>query len=735
MVKTKKGICGLCYHSPGCGAIIHFDDKGKIDRLEADPKVPMGTTLCPIADSAKEIIYSDRRLKYPLKRTGPKGKHEFERISWDEAFDIIVEKLEYLKNKYGPESVGFYAGTGSYERSIRDVFQVGSSEIYLATSVLFPFGSPNTFGVGAPCYTSLGVLAPKTTVGSLHTEMYSDIDNADLIVVWGTNPATATPPINFKRLEIAAEENAKIIVIDPRKTECAELDGSEWIPIRPGTDGALALGLCHVLIRDGLYDKEFVDNWTFGFQDFSQYVQEFCPERVSEITSVKKERIESLAKEIYHAEGASYIMYTGLEYSKSGVQSIRAVMTLWAIAGQFDVVGGRGFLMKGNGIPSPKERLIESPGYDKSIGKGKFPVYAHYCKEPHASLLPKSIIDSDPYQIKSMFILGASLITSWPNPYLWRKALAELDFLVCVDLQLTADAAFADIVLPATTGFEVESYCYYGCTARIREKMIEPVGESRPDYHILWELANRLGYGDLYPQNSEEILEHFLSSTKLTVEEWKKDPNGVLRNCRFLMEYKKWEKGMLRADGKPGFETPTGKFEIKSTVLEKLGHNGLPEYKESDETPVSNPELFKKFPLILGTGSYKPDMKSCFRAIPSFIEKYPHPIVEINPKDAEKRGLTTGDVVVIKTARGEVIMRAHATDSIMEGVVYAAVGGGGPLGKEEWKQANINELTDLEQCDEISGFPVYKVLLCEISKKRRVRKGVANQFGSLGCSG
>jgi anaerobic selenocysteine-containing dehydrogenase len=735
MTKTKKGICGLCYHSPGCGAIVHFDEEDKIVRLEPDPDVPMGQDLCPIADFAHEIIYSDRRLKTPLIRTGKKGKFEFEKISWDDAFDIIVERINHIKRDHGPKSIGFYAGTGSYEQSIKDVFQVGKSEIYLASSVLFPFGSPNSFGVGAPCYTSLGVIAPKTTVGSLHTEMYSDLDNSDLIIVWGTNPATSTPPTNFKRLKVALEEDAKVIVIDPRKTECANLDGSEWIPIRPGTDGALALGLCHVLLREGLYDQEFVEKWTLGFEDFSEYVREFTPSRVSQITNIPESRIETLAKEIYHAEGASYIMYTGLEYSKSGVQSIRAVMVLWAIAGQLDVLGGRGFLMKGNGIPIPKEKLIDNPGYDDSIAKDKFPVYAHYCKEPHASLIPKSILESEPYKIRSLIVQGASLATSWPDPYIWRKALNELEFLVCIDLQLTADCAYADIVLPATTGFEFESYCYYYCTARIREKMIEPIGESRPDYAILSELATRLGYGDLYPQNSEEVLKHFLSGSEITVEAWRKKEHGVIRNCHLMMEHKKWEKGLLRSDGKPGFETPSGKFEITSSILEKYGYDGLPTYRESDETPVSEPELAKKFPLILGTGSLKPDMKTCFRAIPSFMKKIPHPIIEINTEDADMRGLATGDVVVVKTVRGEVVMRAYVTDNIIEGVVYAAVGGGGPLGTEEWKRANVNVLTDLDQYDEISGFPVYKVLLCEVSKKRRVRKGAANQYGSLGCSG
>ena len=201
------------------------------------------------------------------------------------------------------------------------------------------------------------------------------------------------------------------------------------------------------------------------------------------------------------------------------------------------------------------------------------------------------------------------------------------------------------------------------------------------------------------------------------------------------MVYRKWEKGLLRKDGKPGFETPSGKFEIKSTVLEKYGHPGLPKYEESNETAISNPTLHKRYPLVLGTGPFKPDMKSCLRGIPSFMEKYPHPVVEMNASDAKKRRIKMGDRVVIKTARGSVTMRAYVSDNIMEGFVYAPVGGGGPLGTPEWQDANVNCLTDFTQYDEISGFPVYKTLLCDVKKKRRKRKGLAVQDPTLGCGG
>lgn len=768
-MKTKPGICGLCFHSPGCGVIVHFDDHDRIVRLEPDPAAPMGKVLCPMADSVQDIIYGKHRISTPLKRVGPKGGYDFEPISWDEAYAIIAERLNTIKRASGPEAVGFYAGTGSYERAFKDAFKLKGAEIYLATSLLFPFGSPNTFGVGAPCYTSIGVLAPKLTMGCLHIDMFSDIDNADLVVVWGTDPSTSTPPVIFEQIKTAAAEGAEIVVIDPRKTAAADLPDAVWIPIRPGTDGALALGLCHVLIQDARYDKAFVRDWTVGFEEFAAYVNDFPPERVAAITGIAASTIVDLAHRIADAEGASYVMYTGVEYTKSGVQNIRAVMVLWALAGQLDVEGGRCFLGQGRSIPLPDDHQLASPGYEKSIGAGKFPLYAHFCGgEPHASLLPAAMGDGEPYPIKGLIVLGASLLTAWPNPQKWQSALEKLDFLVTIDLQLTRDAAFADLVLPATTAFEQASYCYYGNAIRYREQIISPVGSARPSYQIMVEMADCLGYGDRFPKTPDDLLSRILAPSGTTVEKLKAADRSVFALKPGPMTYKKWERGLLRADGKPGFETPSGKFEIRSGVLEHFGYDGLPVYAEGDETPASRPDLLDTYPLVLGTGTFKPDMKSCLRAISRFIKKYPDPMVQMNPKDARARGIQTGDGVTVKTRRGQVVMRANVTDRIMPGFVYAPVGGGGPLGPESWQKANVNALTDDLQFDLISGFPVYKTLLCDVEKedsaarlsapvsppageeeiadvqlqaqppkkkKKRIRRGMASADPTLGCGG
>ncbi|WP_246804327.1 molybdopterin-containing oxidoreductase family protein [Desulfosarcina cetonica] len=576
-MRTQHGICGLCFHSPGCGVIAHFDENEKITRLEPDPQAPMGKVLCPIADSVAEVVYSEKRLRQPMRRVGPRGGYDFEPITWDAAYALIQERLEAIKAEHGPEAVGFYAGTGSYERAFKDAFMLKGAEIYLATSILFPFGSPNTFGVGAPCYTSLGVLAPKVTMGALHIEMFSDVDNSDLIVVWGTDPSTSTPPALFEQIKTAAEEGAEIIVIDPRRTAAADLPGSQWIPIRPGSDGALALGLSHLLIRDNIYDKAFVDDWTVGFEEFAAYVQEFPPDRVAQLTGIDPATIEDLAERIVDAEGASYVMYTGLEYTKSGVQNIRSVMVLWALAGQLDVEGGRCFLGQGRMLPLSTERQLATPGWERSIGAGKFPVYAHYCGgEPHAILLPQAIVDEEPYPIRGLIVLGASLLTAWPNPHRWQQALEKLDFLVSIDLQLTRDAAFADLVLPATTAFEQASYCYYGNAIRYREKMIEPVGDARPAYQIMIDLADRLGYGERFPRHPDEVLAGHLAKSDTTLADLMLAERKVFALPPAPMVYRKWEKGLLRADGKPGFETPRANSRSNRQFSSSTATRGCP---------------------------------------------------------------------------------------------------------------------------------------------------------------
>lgn len=683
--------------------------------MHADESSVYGT-ICRLGEHSAEIVYSKDRLLYPVRRKGPKGSYDFERISWDEAYNIIVDRLNKIKSEHGPEAVSIYTGRGGFELAMCDIYQPKGVTVSSTSSVLFPFGSPNSMGVGALCYVSFAMIAPHVTMGGMLINMYSDIENAQLIVVWGANPATDCPPLDLRRITDAHNRGAKVIVIDPRQTMTAKLTDAKWIPIRPGTDGALALGMCNVIIEEELYDESFARNWTAGFDDFVQYVQHFRAEVVERITGVPAEKIRSVAREIAEAKGASPVMYSGLEYSDSGVQAIRAAHVLWALAGQLDVPGGRCFTMRKNHFPINRDRHIANPDVRKALGCDRFPVYSMYRGESHAIALPDAVLKGKPYHIRSLIILGGSIITAWPEPDVWRRTLGAMDFMVCIDRQMTADAAYADIVLPATTMYEIESYMTYGPVFRIREKVIEPLGEARNDFFIMAELAKRLGYGELYPQDKEELLQHVLKGSGFTPEDVRA-AGGIVQVPTEIMQYRKWEKGLLRADGKPGFDTPTGRLEIASTILEEHGYDPLPVYTEPREGPLSRADIAKEFPLVFNSGArVTTDFRSQHHGTERLYKERPEPTVTINTKDAESRDISDGDTVKVRTVRGEVIMQALVTDDIVQGAIDANMGGGGPVGPEAWQKCNINELTDLKHYDPISGFPVYKALLCDVEK-------------------
>jgi cysteine desulfurase NifS len=710
--RERRALCGIC--PAGCWIIVTYDPEGKIAGVRADESSPFGIT-CKLGVHAPEIVYSENRLRYPLKRRGPKGTYEFERITWDAAFEEIVSRLTSIKAAHGSEAAAVYTGRGSFELAMCDVFQPEGVAVSSASSLLFPFGSPNTMGVGALCYVSMAMIAPHITMGGMFINMFSDLENAELIVVWGANPATDCPPLDYKRIIEATQRGARLVVIDPRRTMTAKIAGARWVPIRPGTDGALALALCQVLLEEELHDETFARDWTHGLAEFAQFVQHFRPEVVEPITGVPADTIRTLAREIAQAQGAAPVMYSGLEYSDSGVQAIRATMVLWGLAGQLDVPGGRCFTMGQNIFPINRDGLIANPDVKRSLGRDRFPVYSLYRGESHANALPEAVLQGKPYPIRSLIILGGSMITAWPQPEVWRQTLAGLDFLTCIDLNFTADCAYADLVLPAATWYEIESYMTYGPIFRIRERVIEPVGEARNAFFIFAELADRLGYGHLYPQNEDELLRHVLKGSPFTLEEVRA-AGGQVQVDTSIMQYKKWEKGLLRPDGQPGFATLTGKFEIASTILEEHGYDPLPVYTEPQESPLSQTELARKFPLVFNSGArVTTDFRSQFHGIPGLVKERPEPTVMLNLEDAQARSINHGDAVLVKSPRGQVRMRAIVTGDIVQGAIEANMGGGGPLGPKAWQDCNINDLTDLRY-DPISGFPIYKALLCEVER-------------------
>jgi anaerobic selenocysteine-containing dehydrogenase len=406
-------------------------------------------------------------------------------------------------------------------------------------------------------------------------------------------------------------------------------------------------------------------------------------------------------------------MYTGLEYSNSGVQAIRAALVLQAIAGHLDVPGGKVIRMPGR--PSLHRNTTPMPtGARPAIGAAEFPIYHEVRQEAHGGMLPKAILEGDPYPVRGMIVSGASILTAWPDPALWRRALAALDLLVVIDRFPTGDAAYADLVLPATTMFEIESYQEFDNRVELRQRVLPPPGEARNDYLIFAQLADRLGYGDRWPQTERGMVELALQGTGISYDELAASPDGVeLRQPE--QRYRKYLTGELRADGAPGFNTPTGKLEITSEWFRSHGYEPLPVYTEPTEGPLAAPELATRFPLVLNSGARtKSDFRSQHHNIKSLVDLQPWPLVHLHVDDAQPRGIADGDDVDVVTPRGSVRFRARVSTDIVRGAVEANMGGGGPLGPEAWRRANVNDLTDPENYDPISGFPVYKALLCEI---------------------
>ncbi|MCP4426606.1 MAG: molybdopterin-dependent oxidoreductase [Chloroflexi bacterium] len=707
--RTIASMCGVC--PKGCGVNVHLVD-GRIHRLTPLKNHPRGI-VCPRGFQAKEVVYSPDRILYPQRRVGERGSGKFERISWNEAYDIIIDNLQRVAEKYGAEATGIYTGRGNFEYGLNEAFPPAGTAESSANAVLFPFGSPNTTGVGSLCYASYGMIAPRACFGDYMINMTEDIDRADLILVWGANPATDSPPIKLRSLMKARKRGAKIIVIDHLRNETAQATRAEWLGVRPGTDGALALGMIHVLIAENLYDHEFATQWTHGFDELSNYARAFSPERTAVITGIPAERIRQLAQQIAQAKGCSILTYTGLEYSNSGVQAIRAVLTLQALAGHLDVPGGKLFKMRDR--PRTNRILTNPPPQAPDpIGKDDYPIYHEVRQEAHGATLPQAILENKPYPLRAMIVSGSSLITAWPNPDLWRRALAALDFLAVVNRFPTADSQYADIILPATTMFEIESYMIYDNYLQLRQRVIEPLGEARNDYLIFAELAERLGYGHLWPQTEEALIACALEDLDVSLADLRAHPEG-LPLVAPEMVYRKYEAGLLRGDGRSGFNTPTGKFEISSEWFREFGYEPLPVYTEPTEGPLAAPEIAQQFPLVFNSGARTQfNFRSQHHNIPSLVSKHPDPLVSIHSNDAQTRGIKDGDAVYVITKRGRVPFRARVTADIAPGVIEANMGGGGPLGPPSWQKANVNDLTDFENRDPISGFPVYKALLCDV---------------------
>ena len=699
-IEVKKSICTICDPMTQCCLDLFVKD-GEIIRVEGSKEAPHSHgTLCAKGAATRQYVYSEDRVKTPLRRIGERGEGKFERITWDEALDEVATKLNAIKAEHGAESVVFFAG---YPKHFRAFLQRLSID----------FGSPNYCTESSTCSTAT-IMAQKLTYGA---PAAADMKASACCMLWACNPAAAKT-LNMKSIRKRLDEGMKLIVVDPRVTYMAS-HCDIHLQLRPGTDGALALAMANVIIAESLYDRAFVAEWTHGFDRFAELAAHMTPERAEAITGVDAALIREAARLYATSKPASILTSAApVVHHTNGVQNYRAVFCLIGLTGNIDIHGGNmmnppSVVHMVGGFPSRESaftRASELENLPERIGGARFPVWNRLVTQAQACDIPRQIETQQPYPLKAAFCMGLNY-RMFPDSQGFLDALRKLDFIVDVDLFLTDSAKYADIVLPACSSVErSELRCWPMGYVMLSQPAIEPIGEARSDFDIICELSKRLGLGDVLLESGfEACIDWMLEPSELTVEELKKHPGGMwVPNPQFAPARKYLTRG---------FATPSSKLEFASEVLaqtEGEGFEELPSYREPVLSPASAPEIAAEYPLVLSIGARKPMFQhSRMFRVPWIRQFAPEPTCDINPADAARARIVEGDAVAISTPRGSVRVTAHLTSTVREGDVHLY---------HDWPEANGNDLMAGDYLDPISGFPGYRSMLCRIAPANAERK-------------
>ncbi len=741
--EAKKAFCEWCHAR--CRVVVHTED-GRLKEIEEDPSFPLcdnifpPTRACLRLRGAYEFMYHPDRVNFPLKRAGEKGEGKWQPITWEQAFDEIAAKLGQIRDQYGAEAVGTMHGT----RRTHAEFTIRFMHL---------LGSPNYVGNGMICSAPDGVSGmmmfgwrPRYAVSMrFEKDPTTGKPETGCILCAGENPAHSYLR-SWKGMRDVKAAGGKIIVVDPRRTEAAEM-ADLWLQIRPGTDAALFLAMINVIISEGHYDKDFVNKWCHGFEQLVERVREYTPESVAEITWLSPEQIREAVRIYVTTRPATILtMGEGLEQQQYCIQALHARFILSALMGQVDAKGG-------DYLPGPANYITEadielpdmlSPEQKaKQLGTDRFKLASwpgrtlinqntrrvwgkdggrvRVMCQAHAPTFYRAILSGKPYPVKAAISIAANPMVTQGNTKLVYKALKALELLVVCDHWLTPTADIADYVLPITTWLERpflssggahDNYIVAGEQAL--PSTIPGEYDRRHDFDIARELGIRLRQEEYWPwQTLEEAFDYQLSPRGMTFREFM-DKGGFEFPSK---DFKKYER--------QGFATTTGKVELYSTILEKLGYDPLPYYKETFENSVNTPEVAEEYPLMLITGGrFVPMYHSEHRQIDSCRRRHPDPLVQINPKTASELDIGSGDWVWIETRRGRIRMRCQLFDGIDPRVVHAEHGWWFPElpGEEPWLhgvwESNVNVLTedDPEVCNPAQGGWPLRTALCKVYK-------------------
>ena len=654
MAQSLKTIHATCPHDcpDTCSMLVTVKD-GKAISLKGNPDHPITKGfLCGKVSRYIERTYHPTRLLHPLKRVGAKGEGRFEKISWQEAIDTVASKLgSIIDSPYGPQSIlpYSYAGTmGRLQSSSIDrrfFHRIGASLLERTICA--------TAGV-AGSHMTLGARAGIDPEAVLHSK---------LIINWGSNTSVTNSHL-WAIMHRARKAGAKIITIDPFRSKTAE-KSDLWIPIRPGTDAALALGIMHVIFRDNLQDQDFIDKFCLGGEDLKSRANDFTPDKVSTITGLKPSIIEQLAHDYANTKPAFIRLNYGLQRHGGGGMAVRAITCLPGIIGAWKETGGGAFLSTSGMYP-----LKAAPAFERHdlIPKGT--------RSINMSLLADALNDNNlAPPIKALIVYNSNPAAVCPDQSKVIRGLKRDDLFTVVLEQFPTDTVdYADIVLPATTQLEHwDLHTSYGhLHVQINEPAIAPLGESLPNTEIFRLLSKAMKLEpELYEATDIELIKEALEPSaggfnpanvmsKITFDQLKKE--GSMR-LDLPKDYAPFANG--------NFPTPSGKCEFFSTSMQKLGLDPLPSYTPSHEDPQTRIDLAAHYPIQLLSPPDPAFLNSSFANLDWQKQDAGRPTLLISPIDAASRGITEEARVRIFNNRGEFLAHAKITDAVLSGVAVA----------------------------------------------------------------
>lgn len=710
--------CAECFSE--CSVIVVKED-GQITRVEGDPQYGIskdigGTFVCRLGERAVDFIRADWRLKYPLKRVGKRGEGKWKRISWDEAYDYATDRLQEVKEKYGPLSIMAH---GPHEWYDRGVFM---------RNFVFQLGSPQVITYSEIC-GGAEQLADLVTVGEKFTRYQygADFLNSKCIMLIATNPACSFP--NHWAIILRAKElGTKLIVVDPRYTESAQ-KADLYLQIKPGTDDYLGMAMLNVMINEELYDKEFVDKWCIGFDKLKERVQQWTPESVEKICEIPADKIREAIRLYATTKPAILDRKIGIAQQPNAFQTMRIFTLLIALSGNIDKPGANILIKSLKGAVTAPEYSVEHrkiynlpdevlkkqygyPDYPMWSGPDWFYQCASYMVGMHALYRG---------EIKALVSCDSNPVATSPSSQKVVEGYKKLDFCLGMGFTMNPTTIMADIVLPATHWME-EEYLWIDQFTKsffASKPAIEPLGECRTQLQIFLDLTKLMvkkGYlkKPFLPWSDiHEFYDYRLKDTGFTFKQLQEhtQKHGPV-HCDW--DYYEYEKR--------GFKTPSGKIELYSSILEKFGYDPLPYAEESPESHTSTPDLAKEYPHILITGARTLNYFEAheFHIGSSARKTIPWPQAQMHTKLAQKLGIESGDWCWIGTRHGKIKMKADVTDGIHPNTVSVPFGwwyperGGPTYGLFE---CNVNAITsDLPPYDPVTGVPTLKPLLCKVAK-------------------